>query len=73
MTMYWTQEDRPTRSARVHHADCRYCNNGRGWQLNRTGQNNSWYGPFATTDQARAACRQAVARPCGACMAGIAW
>lgn len=42
---------------RVHGANCRLCNNGRGWQANRTGQNNAWYGPFATPEQSSGACR----------------
>lgn len=27
---YWIYEDRITRTATVHRADCRYCNNGTG-------------------------------------------
>lgn len=72
MAAYWAQVDRPTRSARVHRADCPYCNDGRGWQPNRTGQNNSWH-PADTIDQARAACRPYPARPCGHCLRGITW
>lgn len=28
MDRYCVQEDWPAKTARVHHADCRYCNNG---------------------------------------------
>lgn len=28
MDSYCVQEDWPTKTARVHRADCRYCNNG---------------------------------------------
>lgn len=65
MTTYWAQEDWPTKAAHVHRADCRYCNNGHGWQPGRTGQNNAWYGPFTTPEEARAACQRADAEPCG--------
>jgi hypothetical protein len=61
MVSYWAQEDFPTKSARMHRAECRYCNNGRGWQPQRTRRNNAWYGPFPTPEQAGAACRQAIA------------
>jgi hypothetical protein len=70
MSSYWAQEDIPTRSARVHRADCPYCNNGQGWRPDRTGRNNAWYGPFPTPEQARTACRQAIAQPCGTCIPG---
>jgi hypothetical protein len=73
MSSYWAQEDWPTRTARVHRAECRYCNNGRGWDPNRTGRNNAWYGPYATPEEARAACRRAPARPCAVCMPTASW
>ncbi len=73
MSGYWAHEDWPTSTARVHRAECRYCNNGQGWDPRRTGQNNAWYGPYATPEQARAACRRAQAKPCAVCMPAAKW
>lgn len=44
---YYVYEDDPTSTAKIHRADCCYCNNGRGIKDTRL-SDNRWHGPFNT-------------------------
>ena len=49
---FWVYENYPTNKARVHRADCGFCNHGKG-KDGRGSSNGRWHGPFATI---KAAC-----------------
>ena len=48
---YYGYEDDPTNSAKIHFADCSYCNNGAGVKGTRL-SDNRWHGPFTTLQEA---------------------
>ncbi len=48
---YYVYEDDPTSKAKIHFADCGYCNNGAGIKGTRL-NNNRWHGPFTTLQEA---------------------
>ncbi len=49
---FWVYENDPRDRARVHRADCGFCNHGKG-KGGRGKSNGRWHGPFATI---KAAC-----------------
>ena len=48
---YWVYEDNPTNRARIHKAECVYCNDGQGIKGSRLADNR-WHGPFETLEEA---------------------
>ncbi len=51
--MYWVYDNRVHRYAKVHRAECTFCDHGRG--LHRKGSTpvaGEWLGPFTTTAEA---------------------
>lgn len=51
----WTAENK----ARIHRADCRFCNYGQGIQPHKQeGRNGRWHGSFATYPEAVTAARR---------------
>lgn len=59
----WTAETK----ARIHLAECRWCNHGRGIHPEASRRNGRWHGPFANFNAARGAARQ-TGRPVSMCM-----
>ena len=49
---FWVYENYPTNRARVHRADCRFCNYGDGIDGRGNPDNGRWHGPFATIKEA---------------------
>ena len=47
MAEYWVYENWTHKRARLHLAECSFCNNGRGAQRVASGHNGQWHGPFA--------------------------
>ena len=47
MKEYWVYENWTHKRARVHLAECSYCNHGRGMQASHSGRNDKWHGPFS--------------------------
>ena len=68
MDTYWAYEDEPTSHARIHRADCRFCNYGSGLNGGGTGQNSTWHGPFSSAQEAGAACHRYVPHGCHWCL-----
>ena len=58
----WTAEHK----AVIHHADCKFCNSGKGLHPNAGTRNGKWHGPFASYDQALHAA-QGTGRPVRNC------
>lgn len=52
MTSFWVYENWVHKRARVHRAECSYCNNGHGHQGSRSKTNGEWHGPIS--DRAKA-------------------
>ena len=50
---FWVYENDPTNRARVHRADCKFCNHGDGVHGRRNPDKARWHGPFTTI---KAAC-----------------
>jgi hypothetical protein len=46
MFEYWVYENWTHKRARLHSAECSFCNHGRGTQPNDSGHNCQWHGPF---------------------------
>jgi F-type H+-transporting ATPase subunit beta len=70
MTFY-VYENWTHKRARVHAADCGYCNSGRGTQASHSGRNDRWLGPYATSAAALLAAqnlRQPNTQACANCL-----
>lgn len=52
--------------ARIHFAECRWCNRGRGIHSQASERNGRWHGPFASMANACNAARQ-TGRPVSLC------
>lgn len=50
---FYVYENWTNKRARVHSANCSYCNGGSGTQESTSDKNGEWHGPFADLDQAR--------------------
>jgi F-type H+/Na+-transporting ATPase subunit beta len=46
MPEYWVYENWTHKRARMHKAACSFCNHGRGMQVDDSGRNGRWLGPF---------------------------
>lgn len=66
---FWVYANRVHRYAKVHRAECTYCNHGKGIQPRRRDVAGGWLGPFTTPAEAHAAATGTGQRPspCGAC------
>jgi hypothetical protein len=49
--VWWVYENLPRRRARLHVAECSFCNNGQGLH-DSTAPTGRWYGPFTNVDAA---------------------
>jgi|GEM_PF-392881 len=70
---YWVYENWFKGGAKVHHASCRYCQNGNGQYSTRvTNPQGEWFGPFTTRQQAieRALDTHRNTTECKVCAAG---
>jgi len=47
MQRFMVYENWTHKRARVHRAECSFCNNGRGTQASASARNGKWHGPFA--------------------------
>ena len=52
MASYWVYENWTHKRARVHKANCSYCQDGTGTQASDSGQNGKWHGPFVDKEAA---------------------
>jgi F-type H+-transporting ATPase subunit beta len=50
--IYYVYEDLPTSRARIHRANCRFCNHGNGLHGLRNDQDCRWHGPYTTLEEA---------------------
>jgi F-type H+-transporting ATPase subunit beta len=69
MTFY-VYENWTHKRARVHQAECSFCNHGRGTQASDAGRNGKWHGPIADRAVALAlanSLRQPDTKVCGTC------
>ena len=67
---FWIYENFGNKRARIHTANCRYCNDGQGVGGDQTNDDDKWHGPFdtfAAADKAAKALKQKDTRACGAC------
>ncbi|MDG1826558.1 MAG: F0F1 ATP synthase subunit beta [Henriciella sp.] len=67
---FWIYENFGNKRARIHTADCRYCNDGQGVGGDQTNDDDKWHGPLSTFDDAEKAAKaldQKDTRPCGVC------
>ena len=67
---FWIYENFGNKRARIHTADCRYCNNGQGVGGDQTNDDDKWHGPFGAfkdADNAAKALKQKDTRACGVC------
>lgn len=58
----WTAENK----AKIHRAECGFCNYGKGIHPNASIRNGQWHGPFAWFDKAKVAAQQ-TGRPVSTC------
>ncbi len=68
---YYVYENWTNKRARLHRADCSYCNTGQGSHPGSGDKNGRWYGPFPALEQARARLGQLSCQDkaeCGTCM-----
>ena len=71
--LFYVYENWTPKRARVHSADCGYCNQGTGTQASHSGRNDRWLGPYSTAQAATVAARslrQADMRVCAHCLPG---
>lgn len=52
MPEYWVYENWTHKRARLHLAECSFCNRGRGIHSEDSGRNGQWHGPFADKPRA---------------------
>lgn len=52
MPEYWVYENWTHKRARMHVAECSFCNKGRGFQPEDSGRNGRWIGPFSDREAA---------------------
>ncbi len=67
---FWIYENFGNKRARIHTANCRYCNNGVGVGGDQTNDDDKWHGPFDTFNEAEAkatSLNQKDTRACGVC------
>ena len=67
---FWVYEHFSNKRARVHTADCRYCNHGQGVGGDQTNDDDKWHGPFKTYAAAEGHAQslgQKDTRDCGVC------
>lgn len=67
---YYVYDNWTINKARVHHASCSYCNDGRGIHSNPSGKNSKWHGPFDTVTEADAkahSLRRVITDHCKSC------
>lgn len=50
---YWVYTNWTVKHARVHTANCTYCNNGRGIHDTDNENNGKWFGPYNSYQDAR--------------------
>lgn len=68
---FWVYENAIHRKARIHRADCVFCDHGRGIHARRQTLSGKWIGPFPGLDSAGSAARatrQSDVRPCAVCV-----
>ncbi|MGN6154835.1 MAG: hypothetical protein ACTHN4_03770 [Sphingomicrobium sp.] len=68
---FFVYENWTNKRARLHRANCSFCNSGSGSQESTSDKNGEWHGPFADIDQARAklaTLEYANKAECGTCM-----
>lgn len=46
MQTYFVHESFTRDRARIHRAECHYCNSGRGFMAKTSGRSGRWHGPF---------------------------
>ena len=67
---FWIYENFGNKRARIHTADCRYCNNGQGVGGDQTNDDDKWHGPFdtfAAANKKATSLKQKDTRACGVC------
>ncbi len=67
---FWIYENFGNKRARIHAADCRYCNHGQGVGGDQTNDDDKWHGPYKTFAEAETqanALNQKDTRACGVC------
>jgi len=67
MTDLYIYENWTRKRGAIHHADCSYCNSGEGVQIEDSGRNGKWHGPYSREE---AFCRAATMlniEPCKTC------
>ena len=52
MPEYWVYENWTHKRARMHLAECSFCNRGRGIHAADSGRNGQWHGPYADKQRA---------------------
>jgi F-type H+-transporting ATPase subunit beta len=57
MLKFWVYENWTHKRARVHLAECGYCNDGCGTQAAHSGRNDKWHGPYSQHELAFMAAR----------------
>ena len=65
--MFWIYENWVHKYARVHHANCAYCNDGAGNHDASESHAGQWMGPFERFGDAVTASKYG-ATPCGHCV-----
>lgn len=68
---YWVYENTTRKKARIHRAECSYCQNGRGIHDTEDSRHSRWHGPFTTIGEAgltATATGQKDQRACTACL-----
>lgn len=65
-SMFYVYENWTVEKARVHRAECPFCNDGRGMHPGASNRNGRWHGPFASRQQA-AHVAQKTGRPVSSC------
>lgn len=67
---YYIYENWTHDRARLHAAECGYCNNGNGTQSSDSGKNGKWHGPYIVRQDAMnimSRLMRADSKTCGSC------
>lgn len=51
----------------IHHADCSFCNHGKGFHTGDSRKNGKWHGPFSRDEAFQRAATMANIEPCKVC------
>lgn len=60
---YWVYENWIHKYAKIHNAECRWCNDGKGCHKDSTDNFGRWLGPFESKQEAEIAARRLKERP----------